>query len=240
MTGFYLRLYGYLPELLRRRINPLEYAISDFVTSFSAHPGRGVVLDAGAGEVRFKESFHKHLYVAVDSKVGDRDWNYSQIDVIGDLLRIPLAAGSVDIILNIQVLEHIAQPAASIAELYRVLKPGGMLLLTAPQGWGEHQRPHDFFRFTRYSLSKIFQEAGFDSFEIEPMGGYFHYLGHRLTYVPKILFAWRRGWDRLFLFPLEVFTLAFFGFLGPLACYYLDRLDRQKEFTLCYRCRATK
>jgi hypothetical protein len=42
------------------------------------------------------------------------------------------------------------------------------------------------------------------------------------------------------LFPLELLSLFVFCFLAPLVCYYFDFLDKDKEFTLCYKCVATK
>jgi SAM-dependent methyltransferase len=198
------------------------------------------VLDAGAGEARFADDFSDHLYVALDFALGDKGWDYSKIDVKAELSRIPFVTGGFDSVLSIQVLEHVADPGEVLRELRRVLKPGGSLMLTAPQGWHEHQQPHDYYRFTQFSLSRMLTRAGFAAVQIEPMGGYFHYLGHRLTYIPKVLFSQRKRLTRLMLFPLELFCLAVFCFLLPFICYYLDWLDKKKEFTLCYRCRARK
>lgn len=242
MADLYLQLFGRLPKFLQRRIHPLEFAIQDFVRSADSSTESGIVLDAGAGEARFRDTFRDSgkMYLAVDSGVGDGEWDYSGIDVQADLLSLPLGGETIDLALNCQVLEHVSDPARLIEELYRVLKPGGRLFLTAPQGWHEHQQPNDYFRFTRFALTRLFCQAGFQIETIEAMGGYFHYLGHRLTYIPKILFQHRSGWKRILLLPLEAASLGLFCFLSPLACYYLDRLDRKKEFTLCYRCRVRK
>ena len=92
MSGFYLRAYGLLPTFLKQRINPLEYSIRDFVRSAQDLSGRSAVLDAGAGEARFSEYFSNQLYVALDSAVGDRNWDYSKVDVQAELSAIPFAA----------------------------------------------------------------------------------------------------------------------------------------------------
>jgi SAM-dependent methyltransferase len=240
MGGFYLRAFELLPGFLKCRIFPLDSSIQSYMLDVKPASGDGLVLDAGSGEGRFRGYFSNCRYLALDSQVGDSSWDYSNVDVAADLAAIPLPACSADLVLNIQVLEHVADPQEVVDEMFRVLKPGGKLLLTAPQGWHEHQQPNDFFRFTRFSLTPIFLRAGFSSVEVQPIGGYFHYLGHRLTYIPKILFQKRTAWLRVLLFPLELLSLAVFCFLSPLICYYLDFLDRDKEFTLCYKCVATK
>jgi SAM-dependent methyltransferase len=240
MSGFYFRFYNLLPAFLRRRINPLEDAVCRFVAGAAKLGPKAVIVDAGAGQSRFAELFRSQLYVALDFGRGDGGWDYSRLDVVGDLQHLPLKDDCAAAVINTQVLEHLPEPAEALREMHRILEPGGRLFLTAPQGWHEHQQPHDYYRFTSFALERLLSGAGFGSWTIDPIGGYFHYLGHRLTYIPKLLF-WPRGKVvRILLFPVEVLFLILFCFAGPLLCYYLDRLDRDKEFTLCYRCLAIK
>lgn len=240
MPPAYQRLRDLVPSFLQRRINPLEASIHDLVAAAAAGAAGGRVLDAGAGESRFRELFAASTYVALDRAVGDADWDYGGLDVIADLKGLPAGDSSFDLVINIQVLEHVRRPRAVIEELARVLRPGGQLVLTAPQGWGEHQQPHDYYRFTRWALQSLAESAGLEGVRISPMGGYFHYLGHRMTYIPKVLFSRRNGPVRILLLPLEIACLALFCGLGPLCCYYLDRFDPEPEFTLGYALRAVK
>ncbi len=240
MAGVYFRLYQRAPEFLKRRINPLEYAIRDLVSEAAALPAGSNILDAGAGEARFAADFASHRYVALDSAAGDSEWDYSRLHLRGDLARLPLAPQVFDAVVCTQVLEHVVEPARVLQEFNRVLRTGGEVFLSAPQGWCEHQQPEDFFRFTRYSLERLLQGAGFDHIRIQPMGGYFHYLGNRLTFLPRYLFADQSGWRRLVLLPLEIVALALFGVIFPVLCYYFDGFDQRREFTLGYRCRAVK
>lgn len=240
MASFYLRIYDRLPQFLKRRIHPLEEALQEFVREAAEQTAGGRILDAGAGESRFAHWFDRHHYLALDSTVGERSWDYSRLHLRGDLHRIPFRDSCLDGVLQTQVLEHVPRPEEVIREIFRVLKPGGKLFLTAPQGWHEHQQPHDYYRFTSFALRSLLESAGFRAIQVEPLGGYFHYLGQRLTYVPKILFQDRRGAVRVLLFPVELLVLFLFCFLSPLLCYYLDRFDRKREFTLGYRCSAVK
>jgi hypothetical protein len=50
-------------------------------------------LDAGAGEARHARYFTRQRYCGVDLAVGDRTWNYSRLDAVADLTRLPFASG---------------------------------------------------------------------------------------------------------------------------------------------------
>ena len=140
----YRGLQRLLPQFLRRYILHVEALIEDAVTALAEEiPAGARVLDAGAGESRHAARFTGHRYVGVDMAVGDPGWDYGNLDIIGDLARLPLPAGAFDACLNIVTLEHVPEPSAVVAELFRVLKPGGRQLLVVPHAWEVHQAPHD-------------------------------------------------------------------------------------------------
>jgi SAM-dependent methyltransferase len=72
-------------------------------------------------------------------------------DIKGDLLDMPLADNSVDGFVLTEVLEHCTDPKRALCEVWRVLKPNGLLLVTSPFMWPEHdtQNYRDYWRFTR-------------------------------------------------------------------------------------------
>lgn len=229
------------PTLIRELIDPLSVEEERFIKEGSqlVRPN-GIVLDAGAGECRYKVYFSGKLYIGLDFFKGDSNWDYSNLDVGGDITNLPFKTNTIDMILNNHVLEHIGEPGNAIKEFYRVLKPGGHLILTAPQGWYEHQIPHDYFRFTSYGLKRLFNEAGFKIEIVEPMGGYFKYLAHRLIYLPKVLF-WQRGRvARIFLLPIEILFVLLFVGVFPVILNQIDFLDRERRCTLSYKCLCTK
>ena len=222
-----------LPRWVRRLILRFETLIEDRVAEF-AHslPAGTRVLDAGAGECRYAPEFAHCRYLAVDLAVGDADWDYSRLDAVADLARLPFPDGSFGAAINIVVLEHVRDPRAVLAELNRVLVPGAPLLLAAPQEWGVHQAPHDYFRFTRPGLQWLLEEAGFTGVVIEAGGGFFTLLGRRL--LDSILY-FQGGWRWLLFLPAAA-VCGVSGVLLPV----LDFLDPTRNTTLGYVCLARK
>jgi SAM-dependent methyltransferase len=224
----------YFPKFLLARLDPVEYVQSGQVEAFARSlPENAVVLDAGAGETRFRTHFSRQRYVALDNRVGDPGWDYSALDIVGDLGSLPLRDNSFDAVLLVVVLEHTSDPSRVLCELHRVLRPQGRLLLAVPMIWELHQLPNDYFRFTRYGLERLLSKAGFEITWLLPVGGYFWLMARYSFYFLKF---WRGGIRVVFL-PLLAVP---FGFLIPLLCYYLDRLDRTGVYTQLYICEASK
>jgi len=215
-----------VPHSLYERLDPFEASIESFVRGVAAEikPGKRV-LDAGAGECRFRKFFSHVEYVGIDFAQGEPSWNYSALDAVGRLEELPFANGSFDHVLSVVVLEHTPQPARVMEEFQRVLRPGGMVHLVVPHMWEEHQKPYDFFRFTSGGIRYLLQAAGIRIRRIHPVGGFFWQLGRRLMAV--LAFA-QTGW-RWLLFPI---LAPVFGLVLPLCCYYLDTLDQDRAYTL--------
>lgn len=236
------KLLKSLSPVLRRLIDPYSYRIDSFIKGISIGiEAGGRVLDAGAGECGYKEFFKNQHYTAVDLCQGDITWDYSCIDAACNLETLPFKDNTFDTIICTQVLEHVREPAAVLKEFQRVLKPGKKLYLSAPQGWGVHQPPHDYFRFTCYGLSYLLEKAGFQVLFVWPIGGYYQYLANRLTILPKTLF-WqiKSRFFRTILFPLELLSYLVFVLILPWMLNALDFLDRRKDYTLNYRASALK
>lgn len=82
----------------------------------------------------------------------------SKVDIIGDAHSIPLANESVDFVIAVAVFEHVREPAKVVAEIYRVLKRGGIIYVDVPFIQGLHSAPYDFQRFTLYGLEQLLKD----------------------------------------------------------------------------------
>lgn len=90
-------------------------------------------------------------------------------DTKGDLLALPFHEAAFDGVILSEVLEHCVDPRAAVGEVFRVLKPGGLLLVTSPYIWPEHGiegEYRDYWRFTRHGWEYLLRDFG--SVEIAP------------------------------------------------------------------------
>ncbi len=119
-------------------------------------------------------------YVAVDLLREQRP------DVRADFERpLPFRGGSVDRALLLNVLEHIYEHRRLLAEIRRVLRPGGRLYLYVPFFIVVHRHPHDYFRYTDEALGRLCREAGFSRVEVRPHGGILRCAGTALDFVAR-------------------------------------------------------
>jgi SAM-dependent methyltransferase len=223
-----------LPRCILACLDPVQSLIESEVKMASDQIQDGqTVLDAGAGEARHRVYFTRGRYIALDAGYGDRAWNYSKLDIRGDLAQIPLRDSSVDCILCMVVLEHTREPRRVLLEFARILKSGGTLLMVVPFLWEEHQTPHDYFRFTRYGVRSLFESSFLRLDRVDPIGGFFWLCARRSI---GFLSFFQGGWRWLFF----IFLAPFFGLLLPLLLYFMDRLDQAKNYSLGFRIRASK
>ncbi|MGQ9523725.1 MAG: class I SAM-dependent methyltransferase [Armatimonadota bacterium] len=231
-------LRALLPSWWREALNPGAAVLRRFVRQASTVvPTGALLLDAGAGEGRYKDLFAHCRYIGADFALGDPSWDYSGLDVVCDLACLPFRASTFDAVLCTQVLEHVPEPAQVLSELSRCTKPGGLLVLTAPLTSEEHQQPYDFYRYTSYGLTYLLEKAGFCVEGIERLGGHLHLMA---LVTPRLNnFLWAR-WSRLLFFPLYAMSKLLLGAVLPLLLYHLDACDREKLLAMNFGVVARK
>ena len=204
-----------LPESERVRIlssDPWQYVVGtknaatrdDWVARvLTALPAGARLLDAGAGECQYKKHCAHLKYVAQDIAVYDGkgdtglqtgSWDFSRIDIVSDILDIPEPDGSFDAVLCTEVLEHLPDPVRALDEMARLLRPGGMFIITAPFWSLTHFAPYHYATgFNRYFYELHLGRLGFDIVEMTPNGNFFECVGQELRRVPDMAQRFAEG-----------------------------------------------
>ena len=84
--------------------------------------------------------------------------------------RVPLPDASQDSVLMFNILEHLFEHDRVLTEVHRLLAPQGLFIGTIPFLVNVHPDPHDFVRFTKEALERLFTKHGFMVRVIEPIG----------------------------------------------------------------------
>lgn len=151
-------------EYLRKRTDPqpqdrdylslidLKAALLPYATT-----QRLRVLDYGCGGSPYRFLFPNAEYRRADIE-GEPDLDYI-IPADSRLLAVP--DGYFDLVFSSQVLEHVPDVSAYLAECHRMLKPGGCLLLSTHGSFEDHGCPGDYRRWTPYGLERDVAAMGF-------------------------------------------------------------------------------
>ncbi len=123
----------------------------------AAHASPLRTLDIGAQNGPYASHFPRRVALDIQRGIG--------VQVIGDAQALGIRDASFDVVLCTEVLEHLPEPQRAIDEMYRVLVPGGQLLLTTRFLFPIHDAPHDYFRFTKYGLRHLLRR--FDITELQ-------------------------------------------------------------------------
>src|SRR4051812_24597440 len=145
-----------------------------------------VVLEAGSGE-----GYGADLIAGVATHVIGLDYDdsavahvrarYPRVDMRqGNLAELPLDAGSVDVVVNFQVIEHLWDQGQFVDECARVLRPSGVLLMSTPNritfspGRDTPINPFHTRELNAAELTELLTDSGF---RVEAMLGVFHGAG---------------------------------------------------------------
>jgi SAM-dependent methyltransferase len=158
-------------NLLHFQFLPAFYARRDIHRDGSGLRGR--LLDLGCGNQPYRSFLPPEVeYVGLDYPPTQAALHLEvQPEIYGDARNLPFADQSFDAALCFQVLEHVDRPETVIREIGRVLKPGGLGLISAPFCYNLHMEPYDFFRFSPYGLRDLLEKNGFRVRQLRGQGG---------------------------------------------------------------------
>jgi SAM-dependent methyltransferase len=122
----------------------------------------GRVMDFGCGSKPYVDLFvNADEYVGVDIRVSGHNHSESLVDVFYDGKTLPFNDDAFDGIVSFEVMEHVFNPEEVLRELRRVLKPEGLVLITTPFAWDEHEKPYDYARYTSFGMKYLLEKCGF-------------------------------------------------------------------------------
>ena len=123
-------------------------------------------MDVGAKHAPYRDLVPATEYLTLDIRPD------SGADIVGDLHDVPRDSDSLDTVIATEVLEHCYDPARAVGEIHRLLRTGGVCVLSTRFLHPYHPDPHDYFRFTNEGLAQLFR--AFSEVSIRPLGNRVH------------------------------------------------------------------
>ncbi len=121
----------------------IQKSIKKFVTGRTS----SLIIDAGCGSKPYYPYFAPYCseYIGIDM-----DEN-SLADIRAPAEALPFQDSSADLVVSLQAAEHFQDPEGAVHEFYRILRPGGLLLVSTHGFWGEHGYSH----WTKKGLERL-------------------------------------------------------------------------------------
>lgn len=199
---------------------------------FSKEISGNKILDLGCGSKPYADLFLGKEYIGIDVNDSGHSNSSKNNDIFFDGKIIPFSNDAFDVVICTQVLEHAKDPEILVQESRRVLKTGGVLYLTCPFIWPEHEIPYDFRRYTQFGLKQLLEDKNFRVEKLESGNGVFATTGQLIS-----AFLFEIVGKNIFLRLMMAIT---FCFVIQFVALLLDYIFKHKGANLDYIVRAKK
>ncbi len=158
-----MRREQFQPGLLGLFINPFYFARKGLYRNIAALGGNinGKTLDVGCGQKPYESLFGSSRYIGLELDSPAARQN-KKVDFYYDGTAFPFGSEEFDSVVLNQVLEHVFNPPQFLAEVNRILKKGGVVLLTVPFVWDEHEQPNDYARYSSFGVRFLLEQNRFE------------------------------------------------------------------------------
>lgn len=162
-----LRKEQFQPGILALFFNPYYFSRKGLFRHISlwAPLITGRTLDVGCGTKPYEKLFlstTSYIGLELDAVANRKN---KKADYFYTGTTFPFRNDEFDSVIVNEVLEHVFSPSDFLSEIYRVLKPNGILLMTVPFVWDEHEQPFDYARYSSFGLKHLLEKSGFEVIE---------------------------------------------------------------------------
>jgi SAM-dependent methyltransferase len=192
-----VHLLRWLGRTIRHRMYPIPTLARRYVrmvgsTYGAALPSNAVCLDVGAGASPYRKAIEETLdiglYVSLEIAASDAT------TLVGDAACMPLRNDSVDIVICMEILQHVPDTRRVLQEVKRVLAPGGLMILSFPFIYAECELV-DFHRWSMQGMEFELRHCGFELIDARRRGGAFFTAASALHWAAQhIIPGGRRSW----------------------------------------------
>lgn len=158
-----------VPDFINRRLD-------EIIAGFSSYKRGGRLLDVGCGAGTFMQAARRSGWEAVGVEVSATAAEHNRAEGFevfnGELAEARYPEGHFDVVVLSEVLEHVSEPREMLREVLRVMRPGGLLWATTPNGqgfsaralglkWSAVSPPEHLHLFSRGAVESLLTEVGF-------------------------------------------------------------------------------
>lgn len=158
----YVNKQQFQPNIFGMFVNPFYFARKGLYENISAFADKitGKTLDIGCGQKPYESLFSSSQYVGLEIDTQENRQN-KKANLFYNGKTFPFQDGEFDSVIANEVFEHVFNPNEFLEEIHRVMRTGGILLMTVPFCWDEHEQPNDFARYSSFGLKAILQKHSF-------------------------------------------------------------------------------